>query len=267
MKNYYQIFNNWDADQVEILKTNGLDVPTGIQRITLYDKKLFEKLKPLLEQWGAMVAIGSEFSENDYSSAHHFMILPDWQTQYPQPERGFGYLKETYDLENFCSVCGVGAVQRSPFRIQKNIQWGTRKAFILNWIFDEIFVSNDAYEKIFAPRGIGFVPVLLHKTGKVIEDVRQLKIDEAVAALKLDNGKLESCTNCDRPKYEPITSGYFPDFVDSFYEPQIVRSQEYYGSGKTASKWIIASRSFRRMLLVEKMNFTYFPNRPPEANS
>jgi hypothetical protein len=267
MKKYYQIFNNWDATQVEILKSSGLNVPSGFENIKLYDQKLFDKLEPLFKQWGAMVTISSEFSDYDYSNAHHLMSLPDWQTQYPQPENSFAYLEETYDLKNFCSSCGAGAVQKSSFRIQKDIKWGRRKSFILNWVFDEIFVSNNAYEKIFAPIGVDFVPVLLHKTGKVIDDIKQLKIDVSVFGLKLDNVKFERCGNCKRNKYEPITNGYFPNFTDDSYAPRIIKSQEYYGSGKSGSKWIIISQSFRKILLSEKMNFTYYPSSPSEADS
>jgi hypothetical protein len=182
MKNYYQVFNNWDPDQVAALKARSLTVSSGFQTIKIFDRKLFDELEPLFRQWGAMVTMGSEFSERDYSDAHHLMILPDWQTQYPQPERDFAFLKETYDLEGFCSACGVGAVQKGPFRIQKTIKWNQKKAFVLNWVFDAIFVRVDVYEKIFAPAVVGFLPVLLHKTGKAIEDVKQLKIDVAASA-------------------------------------------------------------------------------------
>lgn len=267
MKNFYQIFKNWDANQVEILKSLGLNVQPGAHSILIYDQRMFDKLEPLFKQWNAMVTIGSKFSDYDYSNARILNIVPDWQIQYPQPEDDFAYMEVTYDLKNYCSSCGAGAVQKGPFRIQKDVKWGRRKSFVLNWEFDQLFVSNDAYEKIFAPIGVDFVPVLLHKTGKVIENIKQLKIDTAVCALKLDNFKFEKCANCERLKYEPSSYGYFPSFTDETYAPQIIKSQEYVGSGGNAFKWIIVSQSFRKILLAEKMNFRYCPNRPSEANS
>ena len=259
MRNYYQIFNNWETHQIEILKSNGLNVPLGFQNIKLYDNELFNKLDPLFKLWGAMVTVGSEFSDDDYSSANHFMILPNWQNQYPQPENNFAYLEETYDLKDYCSLCGIGAIQKSPFRIEKEIKWGGRMSFILNWVFDEIFIRKDIYEKVFSPMGIDFVPVLLHKNGKTIEDTKQLKISIATSRLKLENVDFERCEKCGRHKYKPITSGYFPNLIDDLNAPHILKSQEYYGSGKSASNWIIVSQSFRKILLKEKINFTYYP--------
>lgn len=262
MKNYFQIFNNWDPDQIAALKSSGLSVSSGFQTIKVFDQELFNKLEPLFRRWGAMVTMGSEFSGRDYSDAHHLMILPDWQTQYPQPEGDFGFLGETYDLECFCSVCGVGAVQKGPFRLQKAIRWKRKNAFALHWVFDAIFVSTDAYERIFAPAGVGFFPVLLHKTGKAIEDVRQLRLEVAASALKLGDRRSVKCGSCGCEKYEPITGGYFPAFVDASYAPALVMSREYCGSGRSASKWVVVSQSFRKALLAEKMNFTFYPSEP-----
>jgi hypothetical protein len=260
MKNYYQIFNNWKTSQIEILKSNGLNVQLGFHNIKLYDTELYNKLDPLFKQWGTVVTIGSEFSNDDYSSANHLNILPTWQTQYPQPEDNFAYLEETYDLKNYCSHCGIGAIQKSPFRIKKEIKWSSKVSFVLNWVFDEIFVKKDIYEKVFVPIGIDFVPVLLHKNGNIIEDIKQLKIDETTSRLKLENLAFEKCEECGCKKYDPIMSGYFPDFMDDYNVPKIVKSEEYYGSGGSASKWIIVSQSFRKILLKEKINFTYYPS-------
>lgn len=260
MKNFYQIFNNWERHQIEILQSNGLDVPLGFQNIKLYDDELFKKLEPLFKQWGSMVTIGNEFSNDDYSNASNFMILPNWQTLYPQPEKNFAYLEETYDLKDYCQLCGIGAVQKNPFRIKNEIKLGKKASFILNWVFDEIFVSKDVYMKIFSPIEIGCMPVLLHKNSKIIDDVVQLTISKSTAKLKIENVEFTKCEKCDRKKYTPITSGYFPGFIDDSYTPNIVKSQEYYGSGKSASHWIVVSQSFRKILLKEKLNFTYYPS-------
>lgn len=267
MKNYFQIFNKWEAHQVEILKSNGLNVPLGYENIKLYDDALLNKLEPLFKQWGAMVTVGSEFSDDDYSNADHFMTSPNWQTQYPQPEDNFGYLEETYDLKNYCPSCDIGAIQKNPFRIKKELKWGRRISFMLNWVFDEIFVRKDIYESIFAPIGIDFVPVLLHKNGSVIEDVKQLKINVVTSGLRLDNIDFERCEKCGRHRYKPITSGYFPSFVDDLKGQHIVKSQEYYGSGKSASKWIIVSQTFREILIKNKANFSYHPGEPREGRT
>jgi hypothetical protein len=206
------------------------------------------------------VTIGSEFSNDDFSNANHLMILPDWQTQYPQPENNFTYLDETYDLKDYCSLCGTGHIQKNPFKLKKGIKWGNKQLFILNWVFDEIFVRRDIYEKIFAPIGIDYFPVLLQRTGDVIEDVKQLKINEVSSRLNLNNSDFEKCENCGCKKYKPITSGYFPSFINGIELPNIVKSKEYYGSDKSASKWIIISQAFRQILLSEKTNLTYYPS-------
>lgn len=259
MKNFYQIFNNWEAHQINVLKSNGINVPLGFQNITLEDGDLFKKLKPLLDQWGAMITLGSEFYNDDYLNAKHLMILSNWQTQYPQPENDFAYLKETYDLKNYCFICGSGAIQKNPFRIKKDIKWGRKTSFILNWKFDEIFIREDIYIKLFLPIGIDSYPVLLHKNGREINGVKQLKIEKITSRLNLDNRKFDICGGCGHQIYRPITNGYFPDFEDNLNVPNIIKSSEYYGSGKSASNWIIVSKEFRKILLGEEVNFTYYP--------
>lgn len=259
MKKYYQIFNNWELDQAKILKSYGVNTPLGFQNLKL-DEEVFIKLESHFKQWGAMVTIGSEFSSDDLSSAPTLMVLPNWQTLYPQPENNFSYLEETYDLTEYCQLCGIGAVQKKPFRIKNEIKWGKKQSFILNWIFDEIFVSKVIYEKVFLPNKIKCLPVLTHKNGKIIENVVQLVINEAAEKLNIDNIEYTKCASCDRKKYTPITNGYFPNFTDDLHTFSILKSQEYYGSGKIASHWIIVSQSFSEKLLNEKINFTFYPS-------
>jgi hypothetical protein len=259
MKKIYQIFNNWEENQAEILKAHGIEISLGFQNITLEEQE-FKKIEPLFNKWGAMVSVGSEFSSDDLSKASCYMVLPAWQTLYPQPENNFQYMQETYDLSKYCNNCGIGAIQKNPFRIKKEIKWGKRSSFILNWVFDEIFVSQDTYEKVFLPNGLEYVPVLLYKSDKVVENIVQLKINKAVEKLNLERMDFTECSECKQKKYNPIAYGYFPGFYNKNNEFNLLKSQEYYGSGKSASNWIIASKSFRNVLIKEKVNFTYHPS-------
>jgi hypothetical protein len=261
MTNYYQVFNNWEKEQIDILHSYGISVSQGFNNIKIYDEKIYIKLLPYFNRWSAMVTMGSEFSNQDFNLANHLMILPNWQTGYPQPESNFGYLKETYDLKEYCQECGIGAIQNNPFVLKKDIKWGNRTTFILHWILDEIFVREDIYEKIFAPMGIASLPVLHFKHRTEIEGIKQLKIDKITPKLDIKDIVTEKCGKCGSTKYKPFTMGYFPKLENSKVSiPQIFKSQEYYGSGKVASNWIIVSQEFRRLLSKEKINLIFYPS-------
>ena len=163
MKIIHQLSKHWAEDEVRVLKEHGIEVSGSLEPVIIDEDERYWQLKPLLEAWGALDWVGTRFSDQDLERADYLMALPAWQTGYPQPEGKFGYRSITYDSENFCPNCGLGLRQRGPFRLKKEPNWGKRKMFTLNWVFDEIFVREEIHEEIFRPFGIESRPVVLHR--------------------------------------------------------------------------------------------------------
>jgi hypothetical protein len=246
MKIVHQIANNWSASDTALLKSNGIHIDEGFQRFTIDEDDRYWRLKPFIESSDAMDAAATEFTKQELDAAPYLAAIPNWQTGYPQPEKAMGYLTTTYDDKNLCRECGIGARQKDSFRI-KEPKWGKRNAFILYWVLDEWFVKREVYDAVLRPLGISERPVL-DPRGRTIHSTAQLDIPESSSDLDLGEQPFEICARCGRKKYLPFTRGFFPNLEPVPAAAHILKSREYYGSGASASKWIIVSQALRKSL-------------------
>ena len=175
---------------------------------------------------------------------------------YPQPEDKFGYREVTYDTKKYCVECGIGAIQKAPFRIKKSPKLGTKKLFELNWINDEIFVNKKTYESVFQNLGLETWPVMLYKKELIIEDTVQLKIPIIDVPLMLQHQPFEMCKHCGEKKYNPQIKGFFASFKRSVSDLQIFKCREYFGSGGEAFNKIFITQQ----LLTELNALNIKPN-------
>lgn len=196
--------------------------------------------------------VGTIFSKRDLRAAS-FLKLSAWGHGYPQPEGDFGYLKETYDLRDYCPACGIGIKQIAPFRMKGEPKWGKKHILQLNWVFDEFFVLPQVWETVFRPIGIGRSIVLNHRTGKPLQNVVQLIIDVAPSVLTtIADYPCEICDNCGRKKYLPICRGFHPSFeVDPV--SQVCKTQELFGSGAEAWHATIVSSDMYKTIQSKKL--------------
>jgi hypothetical protein len=162
------------------------------------------------------------------------------------PDNNFGFLEKTFDLSKYCKVCGIGKIQMAPFRIRKQPNLSKKNVFQLNWIFDEYFVLKEIWEKAFQPLGIGFIPVLLHKSGDALDDIVQLKVESfSNSPVKSEGIPTEACTSCSRLKLNPIASSKFPGFEVPPIGAPMFRSREYWGSGARAFNEVFATEEVK----------------------
>ena len=162
--------------------------------------------------------VWTEFSDAERSRAS-FLTMGAWYHGYPQPEQynaealsrieKMPYLRRTYDFSAACETCWKGRKQIAPFRMKKSPAWRRRSILQLEWVREEIFVRPEVYESIFRPFGIGFRPVLLHRTGVELDTVVQLVID-AVANLKVEGIAFEVCRSCGERDYHWTCRGFPP---------------------------------------------------------
>jgi hypothetical protein len=183
-------------------------------------------------------SVSPSFSEAEVGAARWLQLFSDWHHGYPQPDDDFGYLDLTYDLSAYCSTCGIGAVQKAPFRMRREPRWGRRGILQLNWVFDEFFVTPGVWATVFEPRGITCRPVL-KRGGAELDTVVQLDIAEQVS-IRTVGLDAEACPACGRFKYLPIKRGPLPELVE---EPpgHMAKTREYFGSGASAHHAVVMS--------------------------
>jgi hypothetical protein len=197
--------------------------------------------------------IRTEFSSEELLNSEHLVIESNWHNGYPMPDDDNGYLELTYDLSVYCSTCGVGLVQKSPFRLKSDPKWSRKHFFHLNCVFDILFTQPEVWREVFEPFGVKCRPVLKYKKDTVLDNVVQLDITEyADSTLKRNGLRVVQCPACHRKKYEYIEYGPYPTFeIPQPYD--LFKTKEYFGSGAAADQLIIVSQKLYRHILKKQV--------------
>jgi hypothetical protein len=183
--------------------------------------------------------VSPRFSEAEVASARWVELVATWHHGYPQPEADFGYLNQSYDLSAYCVACGIGAVQKAPFRMRGEPRWGRRGMLQLNWVFDQFFVTPLVWTTVFRPFGIARQPVLKRGGGE-LQTVVQLDVVEEVS-IRAENLESERCSACGRGKYLPIKRGPLPELITQ-PSGHMAKTREYFGSGASAYHGVVMSQ-------------------------
>ncbi|HET6229657.1 MAG TPA: hypothetical protein VFE05_06205 [Longimicrobiaceae bacterium] len=249
-----------DAELELRFRALGLDVGQGFATFDVDEANPnWEAIARIVAEHLAVHLVFTTFTPAELRAAEFVKIGPDWHHGYPQPEDT--YREVTYDLRDYCEQCGIGGVQKAPFRMKSEPKWGKRSLLQLNWVFDEYFVEPSAWETVLKPLGIETQPVLHHRTGKPLDTVLQLTIPKvADAGLKLGDHPHTWCTRCERKKYLPFTRGCFPSFASDSPSAPIAKTQEWFGSGASASRAVVISKSVYAALSSNRLRgCTYSP--------
>jgi hypothetical protein len=243
-----------------ILQYHGISINKGFVRFEMIENDKYFLLKKYFNEWDFYDNAISTFDDTELNDAKYLRCLPKWQPLYPEPSGDNGFIELTYGTTNYCEKSGTGLVQKSPFRVKQEPKWGKHKAFILHWIFDEIFVHIDTYKKVFEPIGIKSMPLLLFKKDSIIESTVQLIIPESNVELDLAGYNNRECKYCDSIKYDLINHNFFPNFKGYVNNDlQIFKSKEYFAGGEEARKMIFTTQEMRQVLMKEKISFSYYP--------
>ena len=254
------IYGEMTTSRVRYLKKWGINVEKGFNRIDLLEDDLYFLIKPYLEEWNFSDFPMSKFDNTELDNAKFLQIYPNWQPYYPEPAENSEYLALTYETTNYCRDFGTGLTQKAPFRIKSEPKWGKKQALMLYWIYDEIFVKKETYDKIFQPIGINFIPVLKYKKDTLIDSIVQLVIPQTEISLNLDDYPKVVSKKRGEIKYGIINHGFFPNFIGDIPSSlQIFRSKEYFFGGVEARKMIFVTQTLRQTLIREKVNMSYYP--------
>ncbi|WAC01897.1 hypothetical protein N7U66_18880 [Lacinutrix neustonica] len=258
----YSFFAKWRKKDVIFLNnlninktiTEGYDgfwienKDTYIKIIDHFSKKnsLFEKTEP--PKFSTSL-IGVSFSKKELDEAKYYNLVGTGTPKgYPQP-------KEGYKKIVFTSECGnyrVNRKQIAPFRINKP-KWNINQVnFSMEWEWDCMFFKKEFYPEVLAPLGIMSREVLLHSTGKPIEDTIQLDIPIAESKLLIENSEYDVYTpeqSCGKKQYSQQNLDFFPPFEKEFDFHICYTQEEFYGGFKR----IIISKELCQILVKHQV--------------
>ncbi|MGH7786555.1 MAG: hypothetical protein ACRERC_06785 [Candidatus Binatia bacterium] len=223
--------------------------------------------------------IENHFTKGEVDAAEWLSMSALGHHGYPQPEDDFGFINATYDVSNLCHLCGIGGVQKAPFRLRAEPKASRSQFLQLNWVFDEFFVRSGARQGLAAAGLTGFdlQPALLHSKNTPSAEVEQLSIlsllppalDSAelqIVTCKERNEEWESSLlqtsapnrtevppYCGRVKHHLEHRGPLRFSRGAFVgAPDVVRSTEWFGSGANAFHLVLVSGRFRKVVSAAK---------------
>lgn len=193
----------------------------------------------------------TEFSKKEFDQAACFILTPEWHFEYPQPEEDFGYQHLTYDDSFACYSCGVGFRRKNLFKLKREPDWGKREIVQLNWVFDEFFVSKRLKEQLINRFNINFFDVIKYKKEEVFNNIFNIQISDTVSIINKEMLEYKRCPICGKIKYKSCTNGFYPCIRNS--DACIVKTEEYFGSGKSAFQRIIINRDMYEFFITNNI--------------
>jgi hypothetical protein len=259
MKIIHRIYGEFTKQHQVLLSRLGKEVKVGFDGFEIEENEAFHNLMVHFPEPRFYDSYGTLFETKEIDAAQYLVAEPVWGANgYPMPDNDFGYFESTYGNGNICRSCGIVSKQAAPFALKKEPEWKNRKMFGLHWAFGEVFVPTEVYEEVFRSKGVEGMQVLHWKKKTPIEGVVQLIIPISSVALKMGNHPSEVCSKCGKRKYNPQNRGFLAGF-ETPTDVEMVKSQEYFGSGASAFRKIIVSQGFRKELMKQGIKMQYYP--------
>lgn len=215
----------------------------------------WEEVSVYLERYNISSLASTVFSLEELETAQWLRIRSQWRCGYPQPESKFGYQEVTYTSKNYCSACGAGLKQVDAFRLKADPKWGKRHFMMLNWVEDELFVSDEAKEILEHEKvaGISFLKVK-NKTGKEFRtNCHQISVHNTLneGLLPADSAirDIQICSQCGAHMYQPSGIGimaYRKEVFDNASD--VVKSGELFGWGHYSARYIYISQRIYQII-------------------
>lgn len=205
------------------------------------------------------------------------------QFGYPQPTDT--YREVTYDPSAGCPTCEIGKAQHAPFRFIKEPKLSNKAFTGLNWVFDEVFVTDTMRSSLEKEglSGATYSRPVTHRTGKAFKHWSQMHVDTILQEIVIPDGltierceapselrplfpgatrsRLETGPFCGTEKFNwPRSHGLPFRLRESVLDgaPDLVRSSEWFGSGGSGGRAIFASERFVEFVRAQGLRGLFF---------
>jgi hypothetical protein len=255
-------FNESNIKVKQFLDSNNINyTPSfGLITIEIYEDDNFcTDIKKIMEDENIIPITEKIFSKNEIEKAKWLRIRSKWRWEYPQPDNDFGYKSNTYDNSKLCIECGSGLVQKNVFFLKKEPKWGNKQFLQLNWIEDELFINTSIIADLENNeiQGLSFLPVKNVRTKEELKNIRQLKITNILKkGFVIDDKDIKKkivCSSCQIEKIVLQGSSVLKLKTDKISNSlDIVKSFEIFGDGKMATRYILISHKFAKLIMNKK---------------
>lgn len=202
----------------------------------------------------------TQYTNEDIAAQEWMRVWCQSRFGYPQPENDFISHGTTYAPELICPKCGSGQMQRESFRVKKSPNWGRKHFAELNWIGDELFVSETAKNILLGAgiTGISFLDVKNKSGTEVLPDMYQLYVSHI-----LNPGLIEDisdirqktvCSHCGTTKYVLYSNGLFAMRKEVFDgAPDVVKTAEIFGDMHYAVRGIVIRQNVYQTIIANNL--------------
>jgi hypothetical protein len=190
------------------------------------------------------------FLENEIRNAAWLRLISTFEQGYPQPKPHWPIKQLSYEI--ICPKCAIYK-QTHPMRLAKEPNLG-RKSFMSTIWASEIFCTPEVFlglESIHA-KGYEVWDVLIHKTGKPSERVRQLYVPGIASTGVIVEDDLERsiCPVCGTLKYYPHVKGKMLIKREALLtDTDFMLTNEWFGHGYLAWHEILVSNRIATLIL------------------
>ena len=197
------------------------------------------------------------FTKKEMDESEWYAVQSTFIWEYPQPEES--YMEWTYD--SYCSNCCNGSRQKDYFRVKKEPKWGQRNFLMLNWIEDELFISDRIVNILKTNELRGYRILDVHQSKKEVpmQHIKQLCVETILppGLVNLEES-IETtlrCRECGSVKYL-ATGRQFTFNKDVFRDVNvdIIKSTEVFGDGFICARLILISKKFYKVLRDNKLD-------------
>lgn len=221
------------------------------------DNPHFSQIQSLMESRHIYPISEATFSTSELENSEWLSVRSTWRTGYPLPVEENQYVYSTYDTIDYCEDCGFGLKQTNSFIVKKAPNWSTRNFMMLNWIHDELFMSEKAELLLYNSGLTGYtVKDVVDKAGTKIPNIRQLYINHILRqGLCMESvEKVYHCPKCGRNRYLlKVGRIRYRKEVFKDLRSDIVKSFEQFGE-ITCNRMILISQSFYKFLVRTKID-------------
>lgn len=190
------------------------------------------------------------FSEDEIRNSSWLRLISTFEQGYPQPKPNWPIKQLSYEI--LCPKCAIHN-QTAPMRLAKEPHLGKKSFFSLIWA-GEIFCTPEVILELEQIQAKGYEAwdMVIHKTGKPSEKVRQLYIPGVASpGVILDNDlERKTCPVCGTIKYYPHQKGVMHIRRESLLpDIDFILTHEWFGFGLLAWREILVSNRVASLIL------------------
>lgn len=256
----YRIKGNWNAEQLELLRSNKLNPerPYIILSDEEFNLPILNKIQNSIVEKTAVFAV---FSISDLSNAEYFVLKKQQFPNLTYPYEGDTKYGNEYLEHAFGDVCMTHNIPKSeqfnplvlktePRALPKGLLFGT-----VHWSPGYIITDIPRANLIESKFNIGHLPLLIGKDKVVSKNYVQLNIPISESLLNFGSSKFaefDECTKCGLKSHKVKQLDFFPNFQEKVSE-KICFTKEWFGYYRQ----LVVNREVIEFLLTKtKMKFT-----------